>query len=82
MPQIEIKNLKVKYYNESTETLALDDVNVSFINEKVTAIVGPSGCGKTTLIKTICGFLGLVDLSAETITFSPWVFIPYTCTMT
>ena len=57
MPQIEIKNLKVTYYNESIETLALDGVNVSFINEKVTAIVGPSGCGKTTLIKTICGFL-------------------------
>ena len=57
MPQIEIKNLKVTYYNESIETLALDGVNVSFINEKVAAIVGPSGCGKTTLIKTICGFL-------------------------
>ena len=57
MPFIEIKNLKVSYQNNSITTLALNDVNVSFNSEKITAIVGPSGCGKTTLIKTICGFL-------------------------
>ena len=57
MPFIEIKNLKVSYKNDSITTLALNDVNVSFINNKIAAIVGPSGCGKTTLIKTICGFL-------------------------
>ena len=57
MPSIELKNLKVTYYNNNEETLALDDVNVSFINEKSYAIIGPSGCGKTTLIRTICGLL-------------------------
>lgn len=57
MPHIEIKNLKVSYINESIETLVLDDVNVSFINEKIAAVIGPSGCGKSTLIRTICGFL-------------------------
>ena len=57
MPLIEIINLRVKYYNDSNETLALDDVNVSFLSGKICAIVGPSGCGKTTLIRTICGFL-------------------------
>lgn len=57
MPFIEIKNLQVSYKNNSITTLALNDVNVSFINEKIAAIIGPSGCGKTTLIKTICGFL-------------------------
>lgn len=57
MPFIEIKNLKVTYYNDSKAILALDDVNVSFISGKNTAIIGPSGCGKTTLIRTICGFL-------------------------
>lgn len=57
MPFIEIKNLKVSYQNDSITALALNDVNVSFINNKNTAVIGPSGCGKTTLIKTICGFL-------------------------
>ncbi len=57
MPFIEIKNLKVSYYNNKETTLALDDVSVSFINGKNTAIIGPSGCGKTTLIRAICGFL-------------------------
>lgn len=57
MPLIEVLNLRVKYYNDSNETLALDDVNVSFLSGKICAIVGPSGCGKTTLLRTICGFL-------------------------
>ena len=57
MPSIEIKDLKVTYYNDTKETLALDGVNVSFINDKIAAVIGPSGCGKTTLLRTICGFL-------------------------
>lgn len=57
MPQIEIKNLKVFYYNETKKFLALDGTNASFVDGKITAIVGPSGSGKTTLIRTICGFL-------------------------
>ena len=57
MPFIEIKNLKVTYYNDQVIITALNDVNVTFSNEKITAIIGPSGCGKTTLLRTICGFL-------------------------
>ena len=57
MPSIEIKDLKVTYYNDTKETLALDGVNVSFINDKIAAVIGPSGCGKTILLRTICGFL-------------------------
>ena len=57
MPSIEIKDLKVTYYNDTKETLALNGVNVSFINNKIAAVIGPSGCGKTTLLRTICGFL-------------------------
>lgn len=68
MPTIEIKNLKVTYQNNSIVTLALNDVNVSFIENKIYAIVGPSGCGKTTLIRTICGFLdyeGMIYLDEQ-----------------
>lgn len=57
MPLIEIKNLKVSYYNNSQEIVALDDTDVSFEDGKITAIIGPSGSGKSTLIRTICGFL-------------------------
>lgn len=57
MSQLEIKNLKVSYHIDSKEILALQGVNLSFVNGKITAIIGPSGCGKTTLLRTICGFL-------------------------
>ena len=57
MPFIEIKNLKVIYYNDQVTVTAINDVNVTFSSDKITAIIGPSGCGKTTLLRTICGFL-------------------------
>lgn len=57
MPSIELKKLKVTYYNDNIATVALDDLDATFIDNKITAIVGPSGCGKTTLIRAICGFL-------------------------
>ena len=57
MTTIEIKNLKVTYQNNTNITLALNNVNVSFMENKIAAIVGPSGCGKTTLLRAICGFL-------------------------
>ena len=31
----------------------LKDIDISFPEKKVTAIMGPSGCGKTTLIRCI-----------------------------
>ncbi len=45
----ETKNLSA-YYNE---TKVLKEVNVSFPEKKVTAVMGPSGCGKTTLIRCL-----------------------------
>lgn len=33
----------------------LDDLNMNFIENKVTVILGPSGCGKTTLLNIISG---------------------------
>jgi len=52
---IEIKNVSFSYNGSQTE-LALNDVSLSILARKVTAIVGESGCGKTTLIKLLQGF--------------------------
>ena len=57
MLSIELKKLKVTYYNDNIVTVALDDLDATFIDGEIIAIVGPSGCGKTTLIRAICGFL-------------------------
>lgn len=46
---LEIKNLDVYFGKQHI----LDDVNLSFEKNKITAIIGPSGCGKSTLLKTI-----------------------------
>jgi len=36
---------------------ALTDINLSFRQEGITAVIGPNGCGKTTLTKVMCGIL-------------------------
>ncbi len=46
---LKIDGLNV-YYDQSH---ILKDINLSFAENTVTAIMGPSGCGKTTLIRTI-----------------------------
>lgn len=46
---LKIKNLNVFY----DDTQVLNDINLSFSNNTVNAIMGPSGCGKTTLIRSI-----------------------------
>ncbi|MFV0379382.1 MAG: ABC transporter ATP-binding protein [Anaerorhabdus sp.] len=48
---IKVKNLSVAYEDKKV----LNDVDVSFLKEKITTIVGPNGCGKSTLIKAIAG---------------------------
>ena len=57
MSPIQIKNLSVTYRTEP----ALWNVNLSFPESKMVAIVGPNGAGKSTLIKAI---LGLVPVTA------------------
>ena len=56
-PPIQIKNLSVTYRTEP----ALWNVNLSFPESKMIAIVGPNGAGKSTLIKAV---LGLVPITA------------------
>ena len=50
-----LKNLTLRY-NIHDEKDVLSNINLTFPNGKVTAIVGASGSGKTTLIKLLLGF--------------------------
>ena len=63
----------------------LRDINLTFPENQVTALIGPSGCGKSTLLKTLnrmndlvegCRVEGSVLLDAPTPT-APWM--PPTC---
>jgi len=46
---IEIKSLSVRYWGKP----AIEDINISFSKNEITAIIGPSGCGKSTLLRSI-----------------------------
>ena len=48
--KIEFKNVKFSYLKDEP---VLDDINIDFEPNKLTAIVGKSGCGKTTILSLI-----------------------------
>lgn len=51
---LEIKNLSVKFHNESGQTIhAVRDVNFTMHKGKAFGLVGESGCGKSVTVKTI-----------------------------
>ena len=50
---VEMKNVKVVY--QSSDTVALDNMNMSIKEGEFVFLVGPSGSGKTTIMKLITG---------------------------
>lgn len=52
-PRIEFKNVWFKY-SDTSETYAIEDLNLVIDPGEKVAIVGLSGAGKTTLIKLLC----------------------------
>jgi phosphate transport system ATP-binding protein len=44
---IDTRDLTVWYGNK----IAIRDINIAFMRNKITAIIGPSGCGKSTLLR-------------------------------
>lgn len=57
---IPFKNIELKgiYFRYARDTpLILEDLNLSLLPGRTTAIVGPSGAGKSTLLKLLCGLL-------------------------
>jgi len=57
------------------ERLIIDDLDVHFPAQKVTAIIGPNGCGKSTLLAGICRVLqpksGQVSINGQCIHSMP-----------
>lgn len=56
-PKIQVSNLNLWY----SSFQALKDVNASFKERLITAIIGPSGCGKTTLLRVFNRMNDLVE---------------------
>lgn len=55
--KLEVKNLNL-YYDQKR---ALNNVNMTIPEKKVTAFIGPSGCGKSTLLRCFNRMNDLVD---------------------
>ena len=56
-PLLKIDSVSLAYNNESAETLALSDLNLTANKGEFLAIVGPSGCGKSSILSLIAGLI-------------------------
>ena len=54
---IVVKDLSVVYYNSNDKKNALENISISFGEEKTIGIVGESGSGKSTLMFSLLGIL-------------------------
>ncbi len=52
---LNIKNLCVRYNNQSNATNAVSEVTLNLEAGQIGVLIGPSGCGKTTLLRAIAG---------------------------
>ncbi|MCX5711337.1 MAG: phosphate ABC transporter ATP-binding protein PstB [Candidatus Omnitrophica bacterium] len=57
MAKIEVNNLNLWY----GDFHALINVNASFVEKKITAIIGPSGCGKSTMLRAFNRMNDLIE---------------------
>lgn len=57
LPKMEVSHMDLLYGDYQ----ALTDINISFMKNKVTAMIGPSGCGKSTLLKSLNRMNDLVE---------------------
>ena len=50
---LEFRNFNFAYFKQQERVPVLENLNLSFYEQKLTAIIGPSGCGKSTLLWAI-----------------------------
>lgn len=51
-------NIKINHFSISYKNkLAIEDIDLTIFNNRLTAIIGPNGAGKSTFLKGILGFL-------------------------
>ena len=48
--EVQVKNLTKRF----DKTTAVDSINVTFQDGKLTGLLGPSGCGKSTTLYMLC----------------------------
>lgn len=54
---LQVRNIKKKYFTQTEEILAIEDVNFNIKKGEFVSILGPSGCGKSTLLSIISDLL-------------------------
>lgn len=52
---LKIEKLGKIYHDESSETTAIDEIDINVLDKEFISIVGPSGCGKSTLLSILSG---------------------------
>ena len=77
MEKLQARNLNLWY----ADFHALKDINVSFEEKKITAIIGPSGCGKSTMLRVFNRMNDLIEdvrISGEVIIGGENIIAPQT----
>ncbi|MBQ7979275.1 MAG: ABC transporter ATP-binding protein [Candidatus Methanomethylophilaceae archaeon] len=54
---IVIDNIRKVYKKDDTETVAIDQFDLTIKKGELISLIGPSGCGKTTILRMIAGLL-------------------------
>ncbi|MFH1159757.1 MAG: ABC transporter ATP-binding protein [bacterium] len=70
-PLLDVKNLTVRFRNDTQETIAVDTISFSLRRSEILAIVGESGSGKSVTALSILGLIPYPPgrVSAKAITF-------------
>ena len=55
--EVQVKNLTKRF----DKTTAVDSINVTFQDGKLTGLLGPSGCGKSTTLYMLAGLESVTE---------------------